>query len=47
MTQDKTVGWHHQGDGHEVEEAPGVGDGQEVWCAAIHGVAKIWTQISD
>ena len=28
MTQDKTVGWHHQGDGHEVEEAPGVGDGQ-------------------
>ena len=47
MTEDKTVGWHHQGDGHEVEEAPGVGDGQEVWCATIHGVAKIWTQISD
>ena len=22
------VGWHHQLDGHEVEQAPGVGDGQ-------------------
>ena len=22
------VGWHHQLDGHEFEQAPGVGDGQ-------------------
>ena len=22
------VGWHHQLNGHEFEEAPGVGDGQ-------------------
>ena len=22
------VGWHHQFDGHELEQAPGVGDGQ-------------------
>ena len=28
MTEDKTVGWHHQLDGHEFEQAPGVGDGQ-------------------
>ena len=26
--QDEMVGWHHQRDGHEFEEAPGVGDGQ-------------------
>ena len=26
--QDETVGWHHQLDGHEFEQAPGVGDGQ-------------------
>ena len=26
--QDEMVGWHHQCDGHEFEEAPGVGDGQ-------------------
>ena len=28
MTKDKMVGWHHQLDGHEFEQAPGVGDGQ-------------------
>ena len=26
--QDEMVGWHHQIDGHEFEQAPGVGDGQ-------------------
>ena len=29
MTEDKMVGWHHQLDRHEFEQAPGVGDGQE------------------
>ena len=28
MTEDKTVGWHHQPDGYEFEQAPGVGDEQ-------------------
>ena len=27
-TKDEMVGWHHQLDGHEFEQAPGVGDGQ-------------------
>ena len=27
-TEDEMVGWHHQLDGHEFEQAPGVGDGQ-------------------
>ena len=27
-TEDETVGWHHQLNGHESEQAPGVGDGQ-------------------
>ena len=26
--KDEMVGWHHQLDGHEFEQAPGVGDGQ-------------------
>ena len=26
--QDEMVGWHHQLDGHEFEQAPGVGEGQ-------------------
>ena len=28
MTEDKMVGWHQWLDGHEFEQAPGVGDGQ-------------------
>ena len=28
MTEDEMVGWHHQFDGHEFEQVPGVGDGQ-------------------
>ena len=28
MTQDEMAGWHHQLNGHEFEQAPGVGDGQ-------------------
>ena len=27
-TEDEMVGWHHQLNGHEFEQAPGVGDGQ-------------------
>ena len=36
--QDDMVGWHHQLDGHEFEQAPGVGDAQgslaccSPWC---------------
>ena len=29
MTEDEMVGWHHQLNGHEFGQAPGVGDGQE------------------
>ena len=28
MTEDEIVGWPHQLNGHEFEQAPGVGDGQ-------------------
>ena len=28
MTKDEMVGWYHQLDRHEFEQAPGVGDGQ-------------------
>ena len=27
--EDKMVGWHHRLSGHEFEQAPGVGEGQE------------------
>ena len=28
MTEDELVGWYHQLNGHEFEQALGVGDGQ-------------------
>ena len=28
MTNDEMIGCHHQLDGHEFEQAPGVGEGQ-------------------
>ena len=27
-TEDEMVGWYHRFDGHEFEQAPGIGDGQ-------------------
>ena len=40
MTENEMVGWHHRLDGHKFEQALGVGDGQEAWHAAVHGVAE-------
>ena len=28
MAKDEVIGWHHWLNGHEFEQAPGVGDGQ-------------------
>jgi len=46
-TEDKMVGWHHWLDGHEFEQAPGIGMGREACCAAVHEVAKSQTWLSD
>ena len=43
MTEDEMVRWHHRLDGHEFEQAPGVGDGQS--CSPR--VTKSPTQLSD
>ena len=40
------VEWPHQLNGHEFEQAPGVGDGQGGLAAAVHGVAKSQTQLN-
>ena len=38
MTEDEMVGWHHQLDGYESEQAPGVGDGQgSLACCSLGG----------
>ena len=45
-TEDEMFGWHHQLNGHEFEQALGVDD-REAWRAAVHGVAKSGTWLSD
>ena len=38
MTEDEMVGWHHQLNGHEFEQALGVGDGQGgLACPGVSG----------
>ena len=39
-TEDEMVGWHHQLDGYEFEQAPGIGDGHGSLTAAAHGVTE-------
>ena len=39
------VGWHHPLNGHEFEQAPGVGEGQG--SLAVRGVAKSQTVLSN
>ena len=41
-TEDEMVGWHHQLDGYEFEQAPGVGDGQgSLVCCSPWGLQRV------
>ena len=47
MTEDEMVGWHHRLNGHESEQALGVGDGQgSLMCCSPWG-CKSRTQVSN
>ena len=44
MTEDGMVGWHHQLDGHEFEQAPGVSEGQgSLVCCSLWGCKELNT----
>ena len=45
-TEDEIAGWHHRLDGHEFEQALGVGD-REAWFAAVNGISNSRTRLSD
>ena len=42
MTEGEMVGWYHQLDGREFEQAPGVGDGQgSLVCCSPWGLKEL------
>ena len=40
MTEDEIVGWHHQLDGHEFEQALGVGGQGSLACCSSWGLKE-------
>ena len=45
MTEDEMVGWHHRLNGHESEQALGIGDGQGGLACCRPWVAKSQTRL--
>ena len=47
MTKDEMGGWNHRLNGHEFEQTPGDMKEREAGHAAVHGVAKSRTRLSN
>ena len=52
MAEDEMVGWHHRLDGHEFEQAPGLGDRQgslaccSAWDCRVRQWLSDWTELN-
>ena len=47
VTEEEMVGWHHHSMDMSLNQFWEIVKNSEVWWAAVHGVSKSWTRLSD